>query len=132
MILEPTERLKVQGSVEMNKITMAFGENLVLRGVDLTVKGGEVTALLGANGAGKSTLIKVLSGLYPGHGGQIVLDGKQVQLETPSDAKKLGIQTVHQRIGEGVVPGLSVAENLLFEKIAKKMTKNGEITVCLF
>ena len=119
MILEPTERLKVQGSVEMNKITMAFGANLVLRGVDLTVKGGEVTALLGANGAGKSTLIKVLSGLYPSHGGQIIIDGKQVHLETPSDAKKLGIQTVHQRIGEGVVPGLSVAENLLFEKIAK-------------
>lgn len=109
----------MQSSVEMNKITIAFGANLVLKGVDLTVKGGEVTALLGANGAGKSTLIKVLSGLYPGHGGQIVIDGKTVELETPADAKKLGIQTVHQRIDEGVVPGLSVAENLLFEKIAR-------------
>lgn len=109
----------MQGSVEMNRITMAFGANPVLRGVDLTVKGGEVTALLGANGAGKSTLIKVLSGLYPNHGGQIIIDGNPVLLETPSDAKKLGIQTVHQRISEGVVPGLSVAENLLFEKIAR-------------
>nr|WP_271604191.1 sugar ABC transporter ATP-binding protein [Aquiluna sp.] len=109
----------MQGSVEMNQITMAFGANLVLKGVDLTVKGGGVTALLGANGAGKSTLIKVLSGLYPNHGGQIIIDGKPVRLETPSDAKKLGIQTVHQRISEGVVPGLSVAENLLFEKIAR-------------
>lgn len=109
----------MQSSVEMNKITIGFGTNLVLKGVDLTVKGGQVTALLGANGAGKSTLIKVLSGLYPGHGGQIVIDGKTVELKTPSSAKKLGIQTVHQRIDEGVVPGLSVAENLLFEKIAR-------------
>jgi simple sugar transport system ATP-binding protein len=109
----------VQSCVEVNKITMAFGSNLVLRGVDLEVKGGQVTALLGANGAGKSTLIKVLSGLYPGHGGHILIDGKAVELKTPAEAKKLGIQTVHQRVSEGVVPGLSVAENLLFEKIAR-------------
>lgn len=109
----------MQSSVEMKQITMAFGVNLVLKGVDLTVTGGEVTALLGANGAGKSTLIKVLSGLYPGHGGQIIIDGHAVELKAPADAKNLGIQTVHQRINEGVIPGLSVAENLLFEKIAR-------------
>ena len=109
----------MQSTVEMKQITMAFGANLVLRGVDLDVSGGEVTALLGANGAGKSTLIKVLSGIYPNHGGSVSIDGSKVELQTPAVAKKLGLQTVHQRINEGVVPGLSVAENLLFEKITQ-------------
>ena len=119
----------MESTVEMRHITMAFGANLVLRGVDLNIRGGEVTALLGANGAGKSTLIKVLSGLYPNHGGEVVIDGKQVELETPAVAKKLGIQTVHQRINEGIVPGLSVAENLLFEKIAQnEMGRVGSIS----
>ena len=119
----------MQSTVEMKQITMAFGANLVLRGVDLSVTGGEVTALLGANGAGKSTLIKVLSGIYSDHGGQVIIDGQQVELKTPAVAKKLGIQTVHQRINEGVVPGLSVAENLLFEKIAQNdMGRVGSIS----
>jgi len=119
----------MQSTVEMQQITMAFGDNVVLRGVDLSVKGGEVTALLGANGAGKSTLIKVLSGIYSDHGGRVIIDGQQVELKTPAVAKKLGIQTVHQRINEGVVPGLSVAENLLFEKIAQNdMGRVGSIS----
>lgn len=106
-------------SVEMKDISKSFGSNLVLRGVDLSVPAGKVTALLGANGAGKSTLIKVLSGLYPDHGGTVSVNGVPAVLNSPSAAKQQGLQTVHQRVDEAVVPGLSVAENLLFEKIVE-------------
>lgn len=104
--------------VTMTGITMAFGANVVLKGVDLEIPPASVTALLGANGAGKSTLIKVLSGLYPDHGGTVEVDGVPQHIESPGMARRIGIETVHQRIDEGVVPGLSVAENLLFERIA--------------
>lgn len=107
-------------SVQMKDISMAFGANQVLRGVNLTIESGKVTALLGANGAGKSTLIKILSGLYPNHGGTVLVDGAEASLAYPRMAKQQGIQTVHQRIDEAIVPGLSVAENLLFEKISSR------------
>lgn len=109
----------MRSSVEMKDITMSFGANDVLRGVDLTIPSGEVTALLGANGAGKSTLIKVLAGVYPEHGGSIEIDGVPQHLADTMTAHRVGIQTVHQRVDDGVVPGLSVAENLLFEQIAR-------------
>ena len=111
--------MAVQAAVVMRDITMAFGDNTVLRGVDLTINSGEVTAVLGANGAGKSTLIKILSGVYTGHGGVIEIDGQSQTIDSPMTARRIGLQTVHQRIDEGVVPGLSVAENLLFEQIAQ-------------
>jgi simple sugar transport system ATP-binding protein len=96
---------------------MAFGTNQVLTGVDLTIDKGQTTALLGANGAGKSTLIKILSGVYSSFTGEILIDGKAVTIDSPTTAKAAGIETVHQRIDEGVIPGLTVAENLLFERI---------------
>jgi simple sugar transport system ATP-binding protein len=110
----------VASSVQMQDISMAFGANQVLRGVNLTIEAGKVTALLGANGAGKSTLIKILSGLYPNHGGRVMVDGTEASLSYPRMAKAQGIQTVHQRIDEAIVPGLSVAENLLFERISSR------------
>ncbi|MBC7305999.1 MAG: sugar ABC transporter ATP-binding protein [Dietzia sp.] len=98
---------------------MSFGANQVLKGVTLALLPGRVTALLGANGAGKSTLIKVLSGVYPDYGGRIRVDGAPVAMESPMAAARQGIQTVHQRIDETIVPGLSVAENLVFEEIIR-------------
>jgi simple sugar transport system ATP-binding protein len=89
----------------------------VLSGVNLTIDKGQTTALLGANGAGKSTLIKILSGVYSSFTGEILIDGKAVTIDSPTTAKAAGIETVHQRIDEGVIPGLTVAENLLFERI---------------
>jgi simple sugar transport system ATP-binding protein len=104
--------------VALNDIDMAFGTNRVLSGVSMSIRAGTVQALIGANGAGKSTLIKILSGVYPEHGGELVVDGHPVKIDSPSYARSLGIHTVHQRIADGVLPGLSVAENLVFDSLS--------------
>jgi simple sugar transport system ATP-binding protein len=103
--------------VEMRDITMSFGTNEVLKGINLELEAGKVTAVLGANGAGKSTLIKVLSGVHNTYGGTVLIDGAAVHLDHPTTAQGHGIEAVHQKIADGVVPGLSVAENFLFEDI---------------
>ncbi|MEJ3651877.1 sugar ABC transporter ATP-binding protein [Actinomycetes bacterium KLBMP 9759] len=107
-------------TVSLHDVRHTFGDNPVLRGVSLDVDAGEVLALMGANGAGKSTLIKVLSGVHPLQSGTITVDGTPLVAAGPLDARAAGIETVHQRIDEGVVPGLTVAENLLFERIAQR------------
>ena len=114
--MSPTET----PAVGLTDVSMAFGGKTVLASVTLDIAPGSVVALLGANGAGKSTLIKILSGVHTGHGGQVRVAGETAALHSPLAARQLGIQTVHQRIGEGIVPGLSVAENLVFEELARK------------
>lgn len=106
-------------ALELADITMSFGTNRVLRGVSMALRPGRITALLGANGAGKSTLIKILAGAYHRTGGTIRVAGGEVEITSPTDAAAHGIQTVHQRIDENLVPGLTVAENLLFEQILR-------------
>ncbi|WP_405932827.1 sugar ABC transporter ATP-binding protein [Streptomyces sp. NBC_00827] len=106
-------------AVRLREISMAFGGRTVLESVSLDIAPGSVVALLGANGAGKSTLIKILSGVHTDHGGEVSVNGEPVALHSPLAARQLGIQTVHQRIGEGIVPGLTVAENLVFEELAQ-------------
>jgi simple sugar transport system ATP-binding protein len=105
--------------VSLADVSMAFGTNRVLSGVSMSVSEGSVVALIGANGAGKSTLIKILSGVYPEHGGEVLVDGRPVRMDSPRIARSLGIHTVHQRIADGVVPGLSVAENLVFDELSQ-------------
>jgi len=108
-----------QAVVSLTDVSMAFGTNRVLSGVSMSVRKGLVQALIGANGAGKSTLIKILSGVYPDHGGEIHVDGNPVRIDSPSVARSLGIHTVHQRIADGIIPGLSVAENLVFDSLSQ-------------
>lgn len=105
--------------LDLIDIEKSFGTNKVLKGVTMHLTPGRVTALLGANGAGKSTLIKILAGLHAADSGEIRVAGQAVEIATPLDATRNGIQTVHQRIDETVVPGLSVAENLCFEEIVQ-------------
>lgn len=112
----PTERAPI---LELADITKSFGTNEVLKGVTMALHPGRITALLGANGAGKSTLIKILSGVLPDHGGVVRVDGSERPLSSPSQATDHGIQTVHQRIDESIVPGLTVAENLVFEELVR-------------
>ncbi|MFD4506162.1 sugar ABC transporter ATP-binding protein [Streptomyces sp. NPDC058457] len=119
--MSPTETaLEGTPAVSLTDVSMAFGGRTVLAGVSLDIAPGSVVALLGANGAGKSTLIKILSGVHAGHGGEVRVAGEPVALQSPHEARQLGIQTVHQRIGEGIVPGLGVAENLVFEELAQR------------
>ncbi|MET8166741.1 sugar ABC transporter ATP-binding protein [Streptomyces sp. NPDC005329] len=120
--MSPTEAGPSQAvpAIGLTDVSMAFGGKTVLASVTLDIAPGSVVALLGANGAGKSTLIKILSGVHTDHGGEVRVDGTPVALASPLAARQLGIQTVHQRIGEGIVPGLTVAENLVFEELAQK------------
>lgn len=105
-------------------LTKNFGANRVLKGVDLELAPGTVTALLGANGAGKSTLIKILAGVHQQTAGELLLGAEPVDFDTPMSAARAGVRTVHQRIDDAIVPGLSVAENLLFEEIALKEVRS--------
>ncbi|PWH13199.1 MAG: ABC transporter [Anaerolineae bacterium] len=91
---------------------------VALDGVDFALSSGKVHALIGANGAGKSTLIKILTGYYPDYEGRIEIDGKEISIHKPSDAFKYGIEVVHQEVDTTLIPYLTVAENLLIEKIA--------------
>ncbi|MCX8062564.1 MAG: sugar ABC transporter ATP-binding protein [Anaerolineales bacterium] len=91
---------------------------VALDNVDFELSSGKVHALIGANGAGKSTLIKILTGYYPDYEGRIEIDGEEVSIHKPSDAFKYGIEVVHQEVDTTLIPYLTVAENLLIEKIA--------------
>ncbi|MFC3883326.1 sugar ABC transporter ATP-binding protein [Bacillus songklensis] len=99
----------------MNHIQKSFGSFHALKGVDFTVRSGEVHALLGANGAGKSTLMKILCGVYDEYQGAIVKNGEHVSIRSPRDAKKHGIQVVHQEVDVALIPYLSVAENIMLD-----------------
>jgi len=105
-------------SVEIRSVRKSFGSNEVLKGISFRIEPGEIVSLLGANGAGKSTLIKILSGAYKDFDGEILINGEPVKFNSPLQARSVGIETVHQKINEGTIAGLTVAENLLFDRIA--------------
>ncbi|WNB90662.1 sugar ABC transporter ATP-binding protein [Bacillus sp. NEB1478] len=107
----------MMSELHLSKITKSFGDQNVLKGVDFTVKSGEVHALLGANGAGKSTLMKILSGDYEKNEGTIFLDGIQQNFQSPIDAKEAGIEMVVQEVDTALVSSLSVAENIMMNAI---------------
>ncbi|NDJ62904.1 MAG: sugar ABC transporter ATP-binding protein [Chloroflexi bacterium] len=95
--------------VEMRGIVKTFGHVEALRGVDFKVDYHEIVGLLGDNGAGKSTLIKTLTGVHTPTRGQIYFEGKPVAINSPHEARELGIETVYQDLA--LVPLLSIARN---------------------
>jgi len=97
-------------ALEVRGVTKRFGAIVVLRGIDLVLREGEVLGLVGDNGAGKSTLVKILSGFHSQDGGEVIVDGKRVHFRSVEDARSHGIETVYQDLA--LIPQLPVYLNL--------------------
>ncbi|CAB4654901.1 MAG: ATP-binding cassette domain-containing protein [Actinobacteria bacterium] len=98
-------------SLELKGITKSFGSLVANDGIDLAVGDGEIHAILGENGAGKSTLMNIVYGLLSPDSGTISVDGKLLEIKSPSDALAAGIGMVHQHFM--LVPVFTVAENIV-------------------
>jgi ABC-type sugar transport system ATPase subunit len=90
-------------------IKKSFGGVHALKGASMTMRRGEITALIGDNGAGKSTMVRCLSGVHRPDSGTIVLDGEEVTFDSPNAARERGIETVHQTLA--LVEDLTVWQN---------------------
>jgi D-xylose transport system ATP-binding protein len=96
--------------VELKNISISFGGIHAVDDASIDLYKGEVVALLGHNGAGKSTLIKVLSGAYKRDAGTILVNGEEVAISNPRDAKKYGIETIYQTLA--LADNVDAAANL--------------------
>jgi ribose transport system ATP-binding protein len=96
--------------IDMTHISKSFGSNQVLKDINLTLRSGEVHALMGENGAGKSTLMNVLTGLFPASGGTITIDDEVKTFSNPKEAELFGISFIHQEMNSW--PDMTVLENL--------------------
>lgn len=103
--------------IEMKDIYKSFGKNDVLKGVDFTLNDGEIHALVGENGAGKSTLMNILSGVLSKDKGEILIDGKEVDISDTNVAKKYGISFIHQELSDW--PELTVMDNIFMNNEIK-------------
>jgi rhamnose transport system ATP-binding protein len=103
--------------LELNHVTKTFPGVKALDDVHFDLQPGEIHALIGENGAGKSTLIKVITGVYQPDGGEILFDGKPVEMRSTTDSQALGIAAIYQHVT--CYPSLSVTENIFIghEKI---------------
>lgn len=100
--------------LQMKKITKKFPGVLALDKVDFELNTGQIHALVGENGAGKSTLMKILSGVHRQDGGEIILDGKEVNFSSPIQAIDEGISVIYQELN--LIEDLTVAENIYVGK----------------
>jgi simple sugar transport system ATP-binding protein len=105
-------------ALEARNLVKHYGSVEALRGASFTAHVGEVVALIGDNGAGKSTLVKCLSGAERPDSGEILLDGRQVTLDSPTAARTHGIETVYQDLA--VAPDLDPAANLFLGRELKR------------
>ncbi len=95
--------------IQLKDIGKSYGAINALRGVNLNVRQGEVTCILGDNGAGKSTLISIIAGLFPHDAGEYLVDGEPRRFSSPREALDLGIAAVYQTLA--LVPLLPVWRN---------------------
>ena len=110
-------------TLEVRGITKSFGTNVVLKGISLGLKAGEVRALIGGNGAGKSTLVKIIMGIYQPDDGEVYISGEKINMSKPSVALANGIYMVPQE--PMLFPNMTVEENILigFKEGAAELKK---------
>jgi ABC-type sugar transport system ATPase subunit len=96
--------------LRLRGVSKNFGPVQALNDVDLEVRAGEVTALIGDNGAGKSVMIKCIAGIHTPERGEILWDGKPVRIRTPREAAALGIETVYQDLA--LCNNLDIVQNM--------------------
>jgi len=101
--------------LEVRGVTKTFPGTVALDEMDFDLQKGEVHAIVGENGAGKSTLMKILSGAYTKSSGEIVFQGREVELGDAQAAHELGISMIYQELEN--VPKLSVAENIFLGRL---------------
>ncbi|WP_412505749.1 ATP-binding cassette domain-containing protein [Roseovarius sp. SYSU LYC5161] len=95
-----------------------FGKVTALDRCDFDLMPGEILAVIGDNGAGKSVMVKTLSGALQPDGGQVYLDGRPATLNSPTDAREAGIETVYQTLA--MSPALSIADNMFMGREIRK------------
>jgi general nucleoside transport system ATP-binding protein len=105
------EQFNAPLSLSFFQVTKRFGATLANDQVSFTVESGGIHAIVGENGAGKSTLTKILYGYYGPDAGAIYLNGEKLKLDSPADARKLGLGMVHQQLA--LVPSLTGFENVI-------------------
>jgi ribose transport system ATP-binding protein len=96
--------------LEARDVAKRFGSVVALKAASLQVRPGEVHGLMGSNGAGKSTLVKIITGVFPADGGQILIKGRFRSFRSPAEARSAGIVSVYQ--DPALVPDLTVAQNM--------------------
>lgn len=104
--------------LEIKDIKKCYGHIEALKGVDFKLTKGEVLGLVGDNAAGKSTLIKILSGAIQADSGRIFLDGEEQKINSPSESRSLGIETVYQTFA--LVDNLSIYSNIFLGRLLVK------------
>ena len=113
--------------IELQNVRKSFGPVEVLKGVNMTVYPGKVTALVGDNGAGKSTLIKGLSGAQPYDSGDVSFEGAPITLNSPKDASGHAIEVVYQDLS--LCENLDIVQNMFLgrEEIHQRMLNQPEM-----
>jgi ABC-type sugar transport system ATPase subunit len=109
--------IETEGIIRIKNVSKRFGGTIALNDVSLCVKKGEIHALVGENGAGKSTLMKILSGVQLKDSGQIFINGEEININNPTDAKNAGISMVFQELNN--FPHLTVFENIFMTREIK-------------
>ena len=131
MTVTAPERAAVPGSdeplLQLRGIQKSFGAVHVLRGVDLDVRPGKVTALVGDNGAGKSTLIKGIAGIHAFDEGEYEFEGRPVKVHGPKDANDLGIEVVYQDLA--LCDNLDVVDNMFLGRELGSSLKLDDISM---
>lgn len=108
-------------AVQLKNVTKTFGKVVANKDVSLDIRKGEILSLLGENGSGKTTLMNMIAGIYYPDEGEILVNGKTVEIRSPRDAYNLGIGMIHQHFklidvftaAENIALGLEKKKNLI-------------------